>query len=201
MSTWCEMGITERYCQCSLWIWVCDLTILEVYLIPSLFMLGRLHRGNWLSFVSFSKLFETHCVVQQACLLCSLQLSYECHCLRIFLLMKKGEGRENQFLYLLVLIFFLIFSICQEKLNRCTVQMDFGEGIGKTLTYLFCSSLMWSLKVSAVQQSLLYNLTMCVLKSKYFYFPHSSGATCCICCPKKWLFFLSHFTLAFIKKA
>lgn len=149
-STWCEMGVTERYCQCSLWIWVCDLTSLGVYLIPSLFMPGRLHRGSWLSSVSFCNLFETHCAVQHTCLLCSLQLCYECHCLRIFFFNEGGGGREPVSI-LTVFIFFLIFSVCQEKLNRCTIQMDFDERIGKILTYLFCSSLMWSLKVSAVQ--------------------------------------------------
>lgn len=54
------------------------------------------------------------------------------------LLMAGGGGEENWFI-LTILIFFLIFSICREKLTRCRVETDFGEGRGNTLTCFLCS--------------------------------------------------------------
>lgn len=54
----------------------------------------------------------------------------------------------------LFFFFFLTFYTCQEKLNRCTIQVAF-EWIGKILhIYLFCNSLTWSLRVSVIQKSL-----------------------------------------------
>lgn len=47
-------------------------------------------------------------------------------------LMKNWRGKELAALQT-ILIFFLLFSMCQEKLHRCTVQMGFDEGIGKKI--------------------------------------------------------------------
>lgn len=80
-----------------------ELTGLEANLNHNLFILERLHRGSWLSFLSLCNHFETQCTLQYTCLLCSLQLCYEYHCLRICSNEQfgdGGEGGENWFLYL-----------------------------------------------------------------------------------------------------
>lgn len=142
------MGISKRYCQCiCLWIWVWELTCLGANLNHNLFILEGLHRGSWLYFLSLCNLFETHCALQYTCLICSLQLCFEYHCLRTCSDERfadgaaggrRGRGKRSDFCTYRFDIF--PYTLHMPRKNVLGAQTGFPEGRGKTYL-LLCSSL------------------------------------------------------------